>query len=400
MKILYYKIRAVAVTWLLRLLPRNQPVVFTGLGSSLSLCRQIALLGYSKILIVTDQFLNESGMLNDVKETLGSAGVEFEVYDGILPDPVFEQVEEGAALLRENGCEAVLGVGGGSVLDAAKMVALLHTNPGDLASYDRIRMVKNPGLTMFAIPTTAGTGSEITPASVITDSKTHRKVAVADGKLVPHYVALDAELMKTMPPHITAATGMDALTHAVESYLSKAATPSTRELAASAARLTFKYLPRAWREGDDMEAREAMALAAFQAGFAFGRTSVGYAHGIAHQLGRVCGTPHGEANAMVLPEVLTAYGACVHQDLAELAIACELADPGTSSEQAASLLIQHITELRDGLKLPLKPGGLESKDIPGIVKAALAEAGDIYPVPRYMSAEEIESIVEELLPAA
>ena len=248
---------------------------------------------------------------------------------------------------------------------------------------------------MFAIPTTAGTGSETTPASVITDSKTHRKIAVADGKLVPHYVALDADLTRTMPPHITAATGMDALTHAVESYLSKASTPTTRELAAGATRTILEHLPRAWRDGNDMQAREAMLTASVHAGVAFGRTSVGYAHAIAHQLGRVCGTPHGEANAMVLPEVLAAYGECVHGTLASLARKAGMDVDDDLS--AARALIAGITELRDEMHMPTHPERLNSEDIPGMVKAAEAEAGDIYPVPRYLSRQEIRAIVEGLI---
>lgn len=400
MKTIYYKIRALGVIVLLRLLPRNIPVVYSGRDSSLELCRQAALLGYKKVLIVTDSFLDGSGMLDGMKKTLEANSVAFAVFDGILPDPDFEQVQAGEALLRAEGCEAVIGVGGGSVLDAAKMIALLHNNPGDLAFYDGIQKAKKPGLPMFAIPTTAGTGSETTPASVITESGTHRKVAVADGKLVPHYVALDAGLMKSMPPHITAGTGMDALTHAVESWLSRAATPSTREMAATATRLVFDYLPRAWRDGSDMDAREAMAMASFYAGVAFGRTSVGYAHGIAHQLGRVCGTPHGNANAMVLPEVLSAYGKCAVGLLAELADKVGLGEQGLSQEDLAARLINRIADLRAELEMPLAPTGLESGDVPGIVKGALAEAGDLYPVPRYLSADEIGQIVEDLRQAA
>ena len=400
MKILYYKIRAIAVTVLLRLLPRNQPVVFTGRGSALGLCRQLGVLGYTHVLLVTDRFLANSGLLDGIKSALTERGVAFTVYDGIEPDPDFDQVQAGEELLREQGCDAVLGVGGGSVLDAAKLIALLHHNPGDLAFYDGIQKAKKPGLPLFVVPTTAGTGSETTPASVITESGTHRKVAVADGKLVPHYVAVDAELMKSMPPHITAATGMDALTHAVESFLSKASTPVTRDMAGSAARLIFEHLPRAWRDGEDMEAREAMAMASFYAGVAFGRTSVGYAHGIAHQLGRVCATPHGDANAMVLPEVLAAYGSCVHKRLAELARTCRVGDPGESDEALARGLIRKIGTLRSEMNMPQKPKDLEAEQIPGIIKGALAEAGDLYPVPRYFSPGEIRQIVSELLPAA
>ena len=399
MKVLYYKIRAFGVKQLLRLLPRNMPVVFSGVGSTLNLCRQVPMLGYSKVLIVTDAFLQGSGMLDPIKSSLAESGVDFVVYDGVEPDPTFDQVEAGEALLRKEGCDAVIAVGGGSVLDAAKLIALMRHNPGDLKFFDGIQKAKNPGLPLFAIPTTAGTGSETTPVSVITDAVTHRKVPVADGKLVPHYVALDAGLMKSMPPHITAATGMDALTHAVESWLSKASTGSTEAAAGAATRLVLEYLPRAWRDGDDMEAREAMAMASFYGGIAFGRTSVGYAHGIAHQLGRVCGTPHGEANAMVLPEVLAAYGESVHDRLSELARVAGLGKAGDSSAELAGQLISAITDMRDELHMPLKPRGLDKIDIPDIIDAALTEAGDLYPVPRYMSSDEIRRIVEGLLPA-
>jgi alcohol dehydrogenase class IV len=400
LKTLYFKLRAIGVTWLLRLLPRNQPLVFSGRGSSLELCRQLALLGYTRALIVSDTFLAGSGLLDDILRTLAQAGVKCTVFDGIEPDPNFEQVAAGEAVLTRESCEVVIGIGGGSVLDAAKLIALLHNNPGDLAFYDGIQKAKNPGLPLFAVPTTAGTGSETTPASVITDSATHRKVAVADGKLVPHYVALDPDLTRTLPPRITAATGMDALTHAVESYLSKASTPVTRNLAATATRLIFENLPRAHHNGEDMDARQAMLTASFYAGVAFGRTSVGYAHAIAHQLGRVCGTPHGEANAMVLPQVLEAYGAPVRPALAELARSCGLAAATVSDDAAAGTLVRRITELRREMGMSLEPAGLAADAVPGIVKAAIRETGDLYPVPRYLQPEELGGIVSGLVAAA
>lgn len=400
MKTLYYKIRAVGVTWLLRLLPRNQPLVFSGPGSSLGLCRQVAILGYTRVLVVTDAFLARSGLLDDLLSALADAGVACTVFDGVEPDPGFEQVEAGEAVLSRESCQAVIGIGGGSVLDAAKMIALLHHNPGDLAFYDGIQKAKKAGLPLFAIPTTAGTGSETTPVSVITDSATHRKVAVADGKLVPHYVALDPDLTRTLPPRITAATGMDALTHAVESYLSRAATPVTRDMASTAARLIFEYLPRAHQDGNDKDARQAMLTASFYAGVAFGRTSVGYAHAIAHQLGRVCGTPHGEANAMVLPQVLEAYGARVNPALAGLARDSRLVDGTASDDDAAAALVRRIVELRREMGMALGPDGLSEEAVPAIVKAAIKETGDLYPVPRYLAADELACIVKGLATAA
>jgi alcohol dehydrogenase class IV len=398
-KTLYYKFMAFVVTWLLRLLPRNAPVVYKGVNSALVMCEQVAILGFTRVIIVTDNFLGGSGILDGIKSTLADTNVEFVVYDGVLPDPSFEQVQEGEALLRTEKCQAVIAVGGGSVLDAAKMMAMLHTNPGPLDKFDGIQKCKKPGLPLFAVPTTAGTGSEITLAAIITDPVSHKKIPVVDSKMIPGYVALDAEIMKGMPPGITAATGMDALTHAVESYLSKASTEATEIQARAAISLIFKYLAKAYHDGGDMAARDGMALASFYAGAAFGKTSVGYVHGIAHQLGRVCGTPHGNANAMVLPEVLAAYGDCVHQRLADLARLVNLGETGSSSSQLAGLFIQAIIDMRQEMDLPLQPQDLKLQDVPGIVEEALTEAGALYPVPRYMSADEVRNIVNGLLAA-
>ncbi|MEH6635212.1 MAG: iron-containing alcohol dehydrogenase [Halioglobus sp.] len=399
MKIIYYKFMAFVVTWLMRLLPRNAPVVYKGANSALVLCEQVSILGFNRVIIVTDNFLGNSGILDGIKAKLTATNVEFVVYDGVLPDPAFNQVQEGEALLRTESCQAVIAVGGGSVLDAAKMMAMLHTNPGPLEKFDGIQTCKKPGLPLFAIPTTAGTGSEITLAAIITDPVSHKKIPVVDSKMIPGYVALDAEIMKGMPPGITAATGMDALTHAVESYLSKASSEATEIQAKAAIRLIFQYLVRAYRDGNDMEARDGMALASFYAGAAFGKTSVGYVHGIAHQLGRVCGTPHGNANAMVLPEVLAAYGDCVHQRLADLARLVNIGEPSGSNSLLAGQFIQATVDMRQAMELPLQPKDLKLQDVPGIVEEALAEAGRLYPVPRYMSADEIRIIVNGLIAA-
>ena len=397
MKIIYYKIRAVLVTILLRTLPRNPPIIFKGPGSSITLCEQLAVLGYKKTLLVTDNFLHTSGLLNEVIKTLNSLGIAHAIYDGVLPDPAFDQIQAGEAMLASEHCDCVFAVGGGSVIDAAKMISMLHTNPGDLKSFDGIQPCKKAGLALFVVPTTAGTGSEITGVAVVTDPVTHNKVPVPDSKMIPGYIALDAKIMQGMPPSITAATGMDALTHAVESYLSKASNAQTEVHAKTAIKLIFQHLPTAYSQGDNLVARDAMAMAAFYAGSAFGKTSVGYVHGIAHQLGRVCGTPHGNANAMVLPEVLAAYGDCAQPKLAELAALVGLGSDTDSDTVRANLFIQAIIDLRASMQMPLQPQGLQRDAIPEIIAAALAEAGSFYPVPRYMAAEEIHAIVEPLL---
>jgi alcohol dehydrogenase class IV len=224
---------------------------------------------------VTDQVLRSVGAVDGVQQFLSKAGVAYEIYDGVLPDPSFAQVQAGEAMLRETRSQAVLALGGGSVLDAAKMISVLHTNMRPLESFLPVQRCKNPGVPLFAIPSTAGTGSEITHIAVITDPHTHQKTPVIETKMLPGYVALDAEIMAGMPPGITAATGLDALTHAVESFLSRCSTVDSELQAKAAIRLIFRHLPQAFNNGDDLEARDAMALAAFYAGSAFSHTAVG-----------------------------------------------------------------------------------------------------------------------------
>nr|WHW29743.1 putative iron-containing alcohol dehydrogenase [uncultured bacterium] len=395
MKILYYKLRAAVVTRLLRWIPRDAPMILKGAGSSLELADQLAVLGYKKVLIVSDKILRELGVLDELLARLEKNAVATVIFDGVLPDPAFDQVQAGEKVYRENNCDAVFAVGGGSVLDAAKMISMLHTNPGPIKSFEGTQPCKNSGVPLFVAPTTAGTGSEITFVAVITNPDTHDKLPVVDSKMIPHYVALDAALMRGMPASVTAATGMDALTHAVESYLSTASTAQTEVKAVAAVRLVFDYLLVAYRDGDDLQARDAMAMAAFYAGAAFGKTSVGYVHGIAHQLGRVCGTPHGNANAMVLPEVLRAYGSCINPQLAELARAVGI--EADDEAALASRFIESIAAMRSQMDMPTKPKALKEADIPEITRQALAEAGSLYPVPRYMSAAEIREIVVALV---
>lgn len=398
--ILYFKLRAFIILLLMKTLPFRSPMVLRGPGSAIQMCDQIGVLGIKRVLLVTDKVLYAAGLLTQIEQALQTAGIHIERYDGVLPDPTFAQVQEGEAQLRAAQCDAILAVGGGSVLDAAKMISILHTNPGDLQSFLPVQRCKHPGVPLFAVPTTAGTGSEITPVAVITDAATHRKTPVIETKMMPGHVALDAQIMSGMPPAITAATGMDALTHAIESYLSRISNPETEIQAVAAVRLIFSNLPRAFEDGENLAARDAMALAAFYAASAFSRTSVGYVHAVAHQLGTVCGTSHGNANAMVLPEVLTAYGSCIHQRLAQLGAAVGLTDTAQDDAANAQRFIQAVTDLRAQLQLPTQPRGLQPEHIPDMIKAARMEAGELYPVPRYMSTEELGAIVRALLPAA
>jgi alcohol dehydrogenase len=276
-----------------KLMPDRAPMTFIGAGSTAELCRAIAESGTRKVLVVTDAGLVGLGLVAKVTALLEAAGVECAVYDEVQPDPTFAQVEAGLVRLRAEGCEAVLAIGGGSPMDAAKVISAAATNDRPLARLEGLMKVRKAPMPLYALPTTAGTGSEVTLAAVVSDTDTHTKKFFVDPKLIPLMTALDPELMLGLPAPITAATGMDALTHAVESYIAKTSTDQTERYAVAAVRLIFENLPKVYADGSDVEARKAMALASYYAGFAFTRTSVGYVHAIAHHFGAFYGTPHG-----------------------------------------------------------------------------------------------------------
>ena len=296
------------VIWVTRLLfgflPDHVPLTFLGENSTSELCASMFQTGRRRALIVTDEGLVAAGVVARVEEALTGAGLESEVYAGVQPDPTFDQVEEGLRQLKDRQCDTILALGGGSSMDAAKIIAAAATNGGDARKLEGMFKVKNPPTPFCAIPTTAGTGSEGTVAAVISEPKTHVKKFFVDPKILPEMAALDPSLMLGLPQPITAATGMDALTHAVESLVARTSKPQTERWALSAIQLIFTNLPRAYADGSDVEARRAMALASFYAGLAFTRTSVGYVHAFAHTFGAYYRTPHGLANAIALPHVL------------------------------------------------------------------------------------------------
>jgi alcohol dehydrogenase class IV len=263
--------------------------------------------------------------------------------------------------------------------------------PQDLDGYFKVRA---PVLPFFAVPTTAGSGSEVTVASVVSEPEAGRKFAIVDNKLVPAAIALDPNLMVGLPPHVTAATGMDALTHAVESYLSTLATPATRALSVAAARAILRDLPRAFEDGHNIDARQSLAVASCLAGLAFTKASVGYVHAIAHQLGPLYHLPHGYLNAILLPYVLDFYMAGATPQMAELARACGLGQDGEDQRSLAISLVVAIRQLNARIGIPPTIEQIADADIPEIVRRAQAEAHGTYPVPKYMSAAECAKLVQ------
>ena len=383
----------------MRLLPGPRPpLLFSGPGSALQMCDTLAELGTQRLLVVTDAVLMRLGVVDPLLEALRSRGVHCTVYDGVEPDPTHAQVEAGIALALREGSEAVLAVGGGSPIDAAKLIAACVTNGVPPSALVGNFKVKRDPLPIYAIPTTAGTGAEVTVAAVLTDTAAKTKAAVVDGKLVPRMAALDGSLMLGLPRHVTAASGMDALTHAVESYVSQFADAVTMPQSVTAVKLVFRHLPRVCADGTDLQSRQSMALAATCAGMAFSRASVGYVHAIAHNLGGLYHTPHGLANAIVLPHILDFYQQAVAPRLAALAVAIGAVPPGASDAEAVTAFIGQVRELSRAIGIPERLDTLREADIPELARRAMAEAQGFYPVPRFMRHAECEGILRKLLP--
>ena len=387
---------AIAVTKVVgKLVPDRIPLTLLGAGSSDELCVSIAQLGFAKVLIVTDTMLVKLGIVAKITAALDKNSVRWCIYDGVEPDPTYEHVEAGLAMLRREGCDAVLAVGGGSPMDAAKVISAAATNHKPIRKLAGLFKVRKTPLPLFAIPTTAGTGSEVTLAAVVSDPVTHTKQFVVDPKVLPVMAALDPLLMVGLPAPITAATGMDALTHAVESYIAVTSSPATERYATAAIKLIFANLPRACSEPSDVEARKAMALASYYAGIAFTRTSVGYVHAIAHTFGAYYRTPHGLANAIVLPHVLEFSAVTAARRLAQMARLLGL--EGAGDEALARAFIAAVRDLMTRVGIPATLQALRPTDISPIAKQAVAEAYANYPVPRYMTQFECEALIGKML---
>jgi len=298
----------------------SPPELLSGSGSVERLPALIRAKGFYKVLVVSDKGLVAAGLLQGLCSSLQAEGVGYALFDGVQANPTIQNVDDAYALYRAEGCQAIVAFGGGSPMDCAKGCAARVGKPRAAISAMRgLLRVRGRPATLFAVPTTAGTGSETTLAAVITDPATHEKYAINDPKLIPPYAVLDPRLTVGLPPHITATTGLDALTHAVEAYIGRSNTRETKARAEQAVGLIFGNIERAYAKGDDLEARSNMLLASFYAGFAFTRAYVGYVHAIAHQLGGLYGVPHGLANAVILPYVLDFFGASAAAPLARLA---------------------------------------------------------------------------------
>lgn len=399
-KVVFFKIWQFLLKISTPLLRFRTPELFQGPGSSLVLCEHIAKTGVKNLLVVTDAMLVKIGLLNTMQEKLKALGITVTVYDGVLPNPTIEQIETGLELLKSKGCTAILAIGGGSSIDAAKVIAARAKNPYKIANMAGLLRVLFKPLPLYAVPTTAGTGSEVTIAAVVSDPATTRKFAIMAPCLVPLAAALDGALMTGLPAPITAATGMDALTHAVEAYISRNQTQQTDIEALDATKLIMENLTEAVKNGSNVTARQNMALASFKAGVAFTTAGVGYVHAIAHNFGAYYHVPHGLANAIVLPRVLDFSKPNCTARLAKLAEVSGLKKGGESEAQLADAFIAKVRAMNADYGIPTQVEKLKDSDIAAITDKALSEAHTFYAVPRYMDVLECQAFIRQMLPQA
>ena len=375
----------------------KEPELVKGAGSVKKLPEVVKANGHKSVLVVTDKGLMGLHLLDGLFEGLDKSGVKYAVYDGTQPNPTINNIEEARQLYVDNNCSAVIAFGGGSPMDCAKVAAARIARPKTSVQKMRgtLKILKKLP-TIYAVPTTAGTGSETTIAAVVSDPTTHEKYALQDPVLRPKYAVLDPELTVGLPPHITSTTGMDALTHAVEAYIGHSNTKDTAAAAEKATKMIFENILKVYENGKDIAARENMLEASYLAGIAFTRAYVGYVHAIAHNFGGMYGTPHGLANAVILPYVLEAFGETAHKPLAKLADIAGLETAGMNEAQKANLFISKVKELNKLLNIPEHLDVLQEKDVATIAQRANKEGNPLYPVPKIMDVEELAAIIRKV----
>jgi len=403
---MYYRTYQFVMGLGMKVMPWIEPEVIDGADSIKKLPAVIKNQGFTRVLVVTDSVLMSLHLLDSLFEALKAAGVQYALYDQVQPNPTFDNIEAALKIYHANNCQAIIAFGGGSPMDCAKGVGARVARPTRSVNQMRglfkvvLPAVKMGSLlppTIFAVPTTAGTGSETTIAAVVSNPQTHEKSPITDPVIRPRYAVLDPVLTVGLPPHITSTTGMDALTHAVESYIGKFYNNTdTTVKALLAVEMIFNNLEKAYQNGKDLEARGQMLLAAYYAGYTFTRGGVGYVHGIGHNLGGMYNVPHGLAMSVIMPYVLEWYGAAAHKPLAELAELVGVSKPGMSRAAKARAFIEAIKAMNKRMNIPNKFDCIKDADIPLIAERALLECNPTYPVPKIMSKQDCMAVIRSL----
>ncbi|MBF7082292.1 iron-containing alcohol dehydrogenase [Desulfallas sp. Bu1-1] len=369
-----------------------------GIGAHKETTNQVKVLGGKKALIVTDAFLAKSGMAGEIKDLVEAAGAEAIVWGGAEPNPTDINVHDGLKVFQNNNCDMIISLGGGSSHDCAKGIGIVATNGGHIRDYEGVDKSSKAMPPFIAINTTAGTASEMTRFCIITDTDRKVKMAIVDWRVTPNVAINDPLLMVGMPPALTAATGMDALTHAVEAYVSTAATPVTDSAALMAIKLISKYLRSAVANGTNMEARDKMAYAEFLAGMAFNNASLGYVHAMAHQLGGFYNLPHGVCNAILLPHVCNFNLIASPERFADIAAAMGENIEGLSARDAADVAIEAIQQLSVDVGIPtgLSTLGVKEEDLQVMAENAMKDACSLTN-PRLATLEDVIQIYKNAM---
>lgn len=392
---LYCRTYQLAFRAALPVLPYREPTPLSGLAEILPLLQERQI---RSVLLVADGNVRDLGLTAPLEQALAQGGVSCAVYEQRTPNPTIDNVESARAAYLSAHAQAIIAVGGGSAIDCAKVVGARIARPNKPVRKMKglLRILRRTPL-LIAAPTTAGTGSETTLAAVITDANAHHKYPINDFALIPDYAVLDPQLTLELPPLVTATTGMDALTHAVEAYIGRSTNRLTRAMAEEAVALIAANLRRAYADGHDEDARRNMLRAAYCAGVAFTRSYVGYVHGVAHSLGGQYGIAHGLANAVILPHFLEAYGSSCHRKLSRLARLADIAPQDASDAKAAEAFIAWIRQMNRDFGLPERFPEIRAEDIPTMALHADQESNPLYPVPRLMDRTELEAIYHDLM---
>ncbi len=377
------------------LLPYRQPKILNSMDEISNVIKEN---NCSHPLIVTGKSSVRLKLVENLENTLHNAELDCSVFSDTVPNPTTDNVNQAVKIYKENNCDCIIGLGGGSAMDCAKAVGAQIVLPNKpLSRMKGVLKIRKKLPLLIAIPTTAGTGSETTVASVIVDSQTRHKYAISDFCLIPDYAVLDEKLTVTLPSKLTATTGMDAFTHAIEAYIGKSCTNETKKLSEEAIKLIFENLPIAYNEPNNLQARKNMLIASYKAGCAFTVSYVGYVHAIAHSLGGKYDIGHGLANAVILPYVLNSYGDTITNKLAKLSHICNFCSETTSNKKAAKIFLEKLTQLERQLNIPTHIAELKQEDIETLAKQADKEANPLYPVPLLMDNKELKKIYKQLL---
>lgn len=386
----YCRIYQTIFKWAIPLMPYREPQI---LDSVLDVKNILNEKSITKVLLVTDEGIQNLKLTDNLINDLKQAQIDVIIYDKTIPNPTIQNIEDGLKIYLDNNCQAIIAFGGGSVMDCAKIIGARVVCPKKtVPKMKGLLKIRKPLPTLIAIPTTAGTGSETTIAAVISDPENKLKYPINDFNLIPHYAVLDPTLTIGLPPSLTSTTGMDALTHAIEAYIGNSTNKHTRHNALEACRLIFDNIEKVYKDGSNERARRNMLKGSYMAGVAFTISYVGYVHAIAHSLGGFYGTPHGLANAVILPYVLSEYGEKIYGKLKEIAVYCNIARPYDNKEIASSKLINRILEMNDNMNIPKSFDFIKEEDIPHLAKHASHEANPLYPVPKLLNAKELEKL--------